>query len=93
MIYVENISKTKVLGATTDGKVILEDFEEHKAGQLWKKGEPDADGYFTLENSNVVKIITAISETGLEIKGTITLRWITSYNYVIIDYLPCFYYK
>ena len=62
------------MGATTDGKVILEDLVENKADQsskLWIKGIPDAQGYFTLENSGVPKVITAISESGLEIKGNI----------------------
>merc|ERR1719362_410600 len=68
LIYIENISNTKVLGATSDGKVILEDFEEGKAHQLWKKGELDAEDYFTLENSGVPKVLTAISESRLEIK-------------------------
>merc|ERR1712226_165296 len=68
LIYVENTSKTKVLGATSDGKVILEDFEEGKAHQLWKKGELEAEDYFTLENSGVPKVLTAISESSLEIK-------------------------
>ena len=78
-IYIENISKTKVLGAKSHGEVILEDFEEGKAEQLWKKGEPDAEGYITLENYYVLpKYMTAISESGLEIKGNITLRWIPS---------------
>ena len=71
LIYVENTSKTKVLGATSDGKVILEDFEEGKAHQLWKKGELDAENYFTLENSGVPKVLNAISESSLEIKGNI----------------------
>ena len=74
LIYIENISKTKVLGATRNGKVILEDVEEDKDEQLWKKGVPDAEGYFTLENCGVPKFITAISESALEIKGTMTLR-------------------
>jgi hypothetical protein len=69
LIYIENTSKTKVLGATSDdGKVFQEVFVEDKAEQLWKKGKPDAEGYFTLENSEVPKVITAISESGLEIK-------------------------
>ena len=73
-ICIENTSKTKVLGATSDGKVILEDFEEGKAHHLWKKGELDAEDYFTLENSGVPKVLTAISESSLEIKGNITIR-------------------
>ena len=74
LICIENTSKRKVLGATSDGKVILEDFEEGKAHQLWKKGELDAEDYFTLENSGVPKVLTAICESSLEIKGNITMR-------------------
>ena len=76
LIYVENTSKAKVLETTRDGKVIQEVFVEGKADQLWKKGEPDAEGYITLENYGVPKVITAISQSDLEIKGNITLRWI-----------------
>ena len=74
LICIENTSKTKVLGATSDGKVILEDFEEGKAHQLWRKRELDAENYFTLENSGVPKVLTAIFESSLEIKGNITMR-------------------
>ena len=69
LICIENTSKTKVLGATSDGKVIQEVLVEGKADQLWKKGEPDAEGYFTLQNSGEPKLLTAISESSLEIKG------------------------
>ena len=75
LIYIENVSNAKVLGATSDGKVIPQDFEVDKAEQLWKKGVPNAEGYFTLENSKVSKFITWVSN-GLEIKGNTTLRWI-----------------
>ena len=76
MICIENINKTKVWGTTNDSKVILENFEEGKDGQLWKKGEPNAEGYFTLESYNVSKFLTAASLTSLELKGNKTLRWI-----------------
>ena len=79
LIYIENVSKKKVLGATSDGKVIQESIVEDKAEQLWKKGKPNADGYFTLKNSKVPKFITAIleSEEGewkwpLVLRGNIT---------------------
>ena len=74
LIYIENTSNKKVLGATRKSKVILEDSEEGKAQQLWKKGKTDAQGYFTLENFGVPKVITATSESDLEIKGNITMR-------------------
>ena len=73
MICIENISKTQVLGIKNDGEVILEAFEQNKPEQLWKKGKPNAYGYFTLENYKVPKIMTAISPDRLEIKGNITL--------------------
>ena len=72
LMYIENTSKTKVLKITENNQVILDDFEEDKAEQLWKKGEPDSEGYFLLESAvgsvTVPKVITAISEGGLEIK-------------------------
>ena len=81
LIYVENTSKTKVLQATLNGTTVIQEvFEEGKAEQLWKKGKPDAAGYFTLETLEShselwkyrrTKVITAISESGLEIKGNI----------------------
>ena len=74
-IYIENSSKTKVLGTEKDGKVILEIKDEEKDEQLWKKGVPDNEGYFTLENENGNgKIMTAISINDLVIKGNITPR-------------------
>ena len=73
LIHIENISKTKVLATASDGQVILEDLEEGKAEQLWKKGKPDAEGYFILTNSKVPKIMTAISPSVLQMKGNIIL--------------------
>ena len=69
LIYIENTSKTKVLGTKNNSKVILKNFEENKPEQLWKKGEPIAEGYFTLENLKVSKFMTATSSTSLELKG------------------------
>ena len=67
LIYIENIDESKVWGTTIDGKVILEDFEEGKDQQLWKKGKANARGYFTLESAKVPKIMTATSSS-LQIK-------------------------
>ena len=74
------------MGATIDGKVIQEDFVEGKADQLWKKGKPDSKGYFTLENSGVPKVITAISESSMKIKGNIILRGILHTSWLLVDY-------
>ena len=73
LIYIQNITKTKTL--KLDYRWVgLEDFKEDEAYQLWKKGEPNAEGYFTLENSKVPKVLTASSSSDLEIQGNITLR-------------------
>ena len=74
LMYVENISNEEVLGTTSDGQVVLEDFEENKAEQLWKFGKLKAGGYFTIENSKELKALTATSLGSLEIKGKITMR-------------------
>ena len=80
----------QVLEPTSNFYVRLEDLEDDKAEQLWKKGEPDDEGYFTLENSKVPKVMTAIFCSGeppgtgsrraarysLQVKGNITLRHI-----------------
>ena len=78
MYYIENVTKKKVLGATTFGKVIEEDFEEDnlKAGQLWKKVDPvgpTTEGHFLLENAESKKFMTAISNNSIEIKGNCLL--------------------
>ena len=67
-IYIENISKTKVLETSNYDEVTLKDFKEDKKMQLWKRGEPNTEGYFTLENSEIPKLLTAISSTIIKIK-------------------------
>ena len=81
LVYIENTTKKKVLAISNNNQIILEDFEAGKAEQLWKRGEPNDIGYYILESSlkglpfhkNVPKVITAISESGLEIKGVIII--------------------
>ena len=73
-IYIENSSKTKVLASSSGGKVDQENFEEGKAQQLWKKESEDTEGFFTLTNKHIPKIMTAISNSTLQIKGNIPLK-------------------
>ena len=69
LICIENINRKKVLGTTNDSKVMLEVINEDKAGQLWKKGMPDPEGYFTLENYDVPKVLTGNYGGDFELKG------------------------
>ena len=73
---IEHISKTKVLAKTeNDYSVILEDFKENKTEQLWRKGEPNDKGYFTLQNSilGVLDIgLTAFPSSSLKLESKIT---------------------
>ena len=73
LIYIENISTKKVLGSTNH-LVSQEDYVKGKAQQLWKKGEPNAEGYYTLETSSGTNIMTAVTSKVLVIKGNITLK-------------------
>ena len=76
-INIVNTRQTKGLRATSNGSVIEEFFIRDHHRQLWKKGKPDAQDYFTLESSvkfGVPKVLTAISKTGLEVQGNISLR-------------------
>ena len=73
-VYIENISKRKVLGITEDGQVILDALEVNKAEQLWKKGQPNAKDFFTLENCKVPRVLTASSSSSLKIIGNTNLR-------------------
>ena len=71
-IYIENKSNAKFLGTAKYGsKVILD-----KAAQVWKQGVPNTEGYFIVENFKAVqgKVITAISSSGLEIRGNTSLK-------------------
>ena len=91
LIYIRNYSKKWVLGAKSDGRIIQEVFVAGKAGQLWKKGKPDAEGYFILYSSlffGLTKVLTAISENSLEIKGNITMRWIFLVD-CLLNIYPC----
>ena len=73
LIYIENISTKKVLGSTNH-LVSQEDYVKGKGQQLWKKGEPNAEGYYTLETSSGTNIMTAVTSKVLVIKGNITLK-------------------
>ena len=46
---------------------------QNNAKQMWKKGEPDSEGYFSLINSHSKKVLTAISGQKLELKDPLKL--------------------
>ena len=68
MVYLENISKTKVL-ATIEEEVKL---MENGQGQNWEMGEPNKEGYFTLTHPSSEKALTASSNESFELKGTVS---------------------
>ena len=68
LYFIKNISEQTTFTTKNDGKVIQENFKGIPSVELWKKGKPDNEGYFTLEHHKVTKFLTAISETNLEIK-------------------------
>ena len=75
LIYIENDSYNKVFGTSNGAKVIEVEYEEGKTEQLWKIGKPNAEGYFTLENYKVPKLLTAtVNEYSLRIEGNFQLE-------------------
>lgn len=58
LFNIVNLNNDKVL-EINNGRVTEEDAVDGKDGQLWRKGKPDADGYFSLEGSKSSKILTA----------------------------------
>ena len=67
-VYIRNNSTGTVLEAHKDGKVIKKFEIEGNANQLWTKGIPDNQGFYTLRNLGRQKVLTAISENNLAIK-------------------------
>ena len=69
-IYIANISNHKVLSAKHNSvkeKVI----EQDNPGQIWKKGVPNNEGYFTLTNVTSPKVLTASPAKKLEVRAII----------------------
>ena len=73
-VYIENSSKAKFFGTKKYGSEVI--LESGQVPQLWIQEVPNTEGYFILKSVKVTngKIITAISSSGLEIRGNITLR-------------------
>ena len=73
-IYIENSSKAKSFGTKKYGSQVI--LESGQFPQLWIQEVTNAEGYFTLKSIKMTngKVITAISSSGLEIRGNITLR-------------------
>ena len=77
---IENISKKKVLGTNGESNVVVgENFVEDKDGQLWKKGELNIEGYFTLAGSKSQKVMTAVSEEEIKMEGKLLLGQLVNY--------------
>ena len=77
---IENISKKKVLGINGESNVVVgENFVEDKDGQLWKKGELNIEGYFTLAGSKSQKVMTAVSEEKIKMEGKLLLGQLVNY--------------
>ena len=80
-IFLENVSERRdnsekrILRVASDGKVVVETYDKEKASQakqLWKKGEANSEGFFTLTNSDSKLLLTATSADNLEIKGMVS---------------------
>ena len=89
LFYIENISKNKVLGVTKHA-VNEDSMVQNDAGQMWKKGETNDEGYFTLINPRSKKVLTAISAHSLGIEGMLTNSKCTNIHKCIYFYIIFF---
>ena len=70
IIYIENDSRQKVLKAKSKNKVIEDQLVVVEDSHLWKKGEADNNGYFTLQNQKFKhRYLNAKSANKLEMKS------------------------
>ena len=67
-IYIENTSNDRVLATPDNFRLVEDTFDKEKAGQKWKKGPANREGFFTLENLESKKFLTALKDQ-LVIKG------------------------
>ena len=63
---------------------------QNDAGQMWKKGETNEEGYFTLINPRSKKVLTAISAHSLGIEGMLTNSKCTNTHKCIYFYIIFF---
>ena len=73
LIYIQNDLKVLAFQQNSN-KTELEDKNDNLIGakdyrQLWRKGTPNIEGYFTLENYQSKTFMTATSDVDLEVKG------------------------
>ena len=67
-IRIKNKVNNKTLVGFGSKAIANETFVEGRPIQLWKRGQPDNEGYYTLQNSESLKLITADTNS-LELKG------------------------
>ena len=68
LIHIRNNNDNKTLGAFDRRAIANETFVKGKHTQLWKRGQTNTEGYFTLQNSDSQKFMTADSNN-FELKG------------------------
>ena len=72
LFHIENISKSEVLGIASN-EVVMETLAQNNQNQMWEisnKGLSNHENYFILKNFASQKVLTAVSTTTLETKGT-----------------------
>ena len=77
MKKIENQNNQKVLEIlenNKDGNLAEQDYNKNTEGQLWKKGIPDDNGYFTLKNKKSSEFLAADSDSGFKVKGKVCME-------------------
>ena len=88
LIHIKNVVDNKTLGAFGSKAFANETFVKGKHTQLWTRGQPNNEGYYTLQNSEFQKFLTADTNS-FELKGKCISRFRIK-NQSIIGIIPNF---
>jgi hypothetical protein len=85
-VYIANFSTKNVLTVSDPGVEVTEDtMVPFKSSQMWAKGEPNEEGFYTLTSIDSGKVLTANSALSLTIEGKkIILSWTFQLQRLII---------
>ena len=84
--YIANSQKHDIgLGISGDSIIEVTSYQNDTT-QIWKKGEPDRKGYYTLTSVTTQKVLTAISDEIIKVRGKRVIKMFHLFSSIKISY-------
>ena len=84
--YIANSQNPDIgLGLSGDSVIEVTSYQNDTT-QIWKKGEPDRKGYYTLTSVTTQKVLTAISDETIEVRGKSMIKLFYHFSSIKISY-------